>query len=282
MTIAQKFSETKKQLEIIYSQGEAEAMGYMLFEHFTNLNKTELKNSAEKNLETATQIKIDDAVLKLAAHKPIQYILKQAWFYNLKFLVSPAVLIPRPETEELVFEAIAFLKNNISKKVIDIGTGSGCIPITIKKNIPTTNVSAIDISIEALDIAKQNAYLNETEINFMALDFLEETNYTALEKYDLVISNPPYIPITEKLEKNVTDFEPHLALFVPENDPLIFYKKIERFAKNHLVKNGKIMLEVHENYAQQTAQIFVDKKYDVIIKKDMQRKERIIIISHYL
>jgi release factor glutamine methyltransferase len=257
-------------------------MSYMLFEHFNNLNKTQLKNSTETLLESTKQIEIDNALTQLLAHTPIQYVLGYAWFYNLKFIVSPAVLIPRPETEELVEEAISFLKNSASKKVIDIGTGSGCIPIAIKKNIPFATITALDVSDKALEIAKQNAITQQTEISFVAINFLDEEKYNQLEGFDLIISNPPYIPHTERLSKNVQDYEPHLALFVPENEALIFYKKILIFAKEHLLQNGKIMLEVHENLAQETAQLFIQNNYFVIIKKDMQEKERILIISHSL
>jgi release factor glutamine methyltransferase len=283
MTIKEKYKHYSALLKTIYNDGEAIAIANIIFEHFVKMNKSDLLLRGKETLSNEELSSLNIALAKLLTHEPVQYITNEAWFYNLKFYVTNDVLIPRPETEELVHEAIAFLKTKNGKSVLDIGTGSGCIPISIKKNIPNTDVMAIDVSEAALTVAKENALTNNVEINLKKINFLEENNYAAFESFDVIISNPPYIPEDEKniLDKNVTQYEPHIALFVPQNDALIFYKRIVSFAENHLKKDGRIFLETHENLAKETAAIFVEKKYFVEIKKDMQGKERMLIIYRY-
>ena len=280
MTFKQIQQQYVAALNEIYGDGEATVMTTMVFESIANLSRKDLVTKANLEIENTTLKKLLDALTRLKQHEPIQYIIGKAWFYNLSFTVNEAVLIPRPETEELVLEAINFLKKHNSKNVLDIGTGSGCIPISIKKNVLQANVTSLDVSNDALTLAKKNATDNGVEINFLNVDFLEEKNFDALPKFDVIISNPPYIPENEKntLAKNVTLYEPHIALFVPQHDPLLFYKKILLFAGEHLEQNGRIFLEVHEDFAIETANLFKEKYYEVIIKKDMQGKERILII----
>ena len=280
MTFKQIQQQYVAALNEIYGDGEATVMTKMVFESIANLSRKDLVTKANLEIENTTLKKLLDALTRLKQHEPIQYIIGKAWFYNLSFTVNEAVLIPRPETEELVLEAINFLKKHNSKNVLDIGTGSGCIPISIKKNVLQANVTSLDVSDVALTLAKKNAVDNGVEINFLNIDFLKEKNYDALPKFDVIISNPPYIPENEKntLAKNVTLYEPHIALFVPQHEPLLFYKKILLFAGEHLEQNGRIFLEVHEDFAIETANLFKEKYYEVIIKKDMQGKERILII----
>ena len=280
MTFKQIQQQYVAALNEIYGEGEATVMITMIFESVANLSRKDLVTKANLEIENTTLKKLLDALTRLKQHEPIQYIIGKAWFYNLSFTVNEAVLIPRPETEELVLEAINFLKKHNSKNVLDIGTGSGCIPISIKKNVLQANVTSLDVSDVALTLAKKNAVDNGVEINFLNIDFLKEKNYDALPKFDVIISNPPYIPENEKntLAKNVTLYEPHIALFVPQHDPLLFYKKILLFAGEHLEQNGRIFLEVHEDFAKETANLFKEKYYEVIIKKDMQGKERILVI----
>lgn len=267
----------------IYSEGEASKMTEMIFEYIAKINKQQIIINGNDIVDTDVENKLDSSLDKLLQHYPIQYLIGYTWFYNLKFMVNEQVLIPRSETEELVHEAIVFLKNSTGKKVIDIGTGSGCIPISIKKNITEATIISLDVSEEALAIATKNATENNVVIDFKLINFLEESSYGCFEKFDLIISNPPYIPeLEEKLmDKNVTMHEPHIALFVPQEEPQLFYKKIVHFAENHLNDNGKIMLEVHENLAKETALLFTSQNYLVEIKKDMQGKERMLIICHY-
>jgi release factor glutamine methyltransferase len=283
MTIKEIHSQYIATLKPIFGDGEAHAITNIAFEHFAKTSKQDLLLKPNELLSDEIVTSLNIALAKLLKHEPIQYITNEILFYNLPFYVNNNVLIPRPETEELVLEVINFLKQNSKKNILDIGTGSGCIPISIKKNIPNADVMAIDVSEAALSVAKKNAITNGVEIIFKEVDFLNENNYASFEKFDVIISNPPYIPIQEKniLDKNVTQYEPHIALFVPQKDPLIFFKKILSFAENHLKKNGRIFVETHENLAKETAAIFTEKKYFAEIKKDMQGKERMLIIYRF-
>jgi release factor glutamine methyltransferase len=269
-------------LQKIYSLSEATAITDWVFEKTASLKRTNILKSPEKIITPAADELIQKTLQELLQHKPVQYVLGEAWFYRMKFKVNAHVLIPRPETEELVEQLITDRKSKLTDPgILDIGTGSGCIPIAIKKNLPASKLIALDISEDALALATENAALHNAHINFMLLDFLDESTWSALELFDIIISNPPYIPIheKEKLAKNVTDFEPHLALFVPDKSPLIFYEKIAAFGRDHLLPNGKIYLETHEDYAQQTAALFRPYYQTVMIKKDMYGKERMIIIT---
>ena len=284
MTIKDLYNKYFIELKDLYQTGEATAITKIMFEHFAKISGSDMIINAKKELDNDIEHLLQNALLQLKDHVPVQHITGQAWFYNLNFEVNNAVLIPRSETEELVLEAINFLKGNEGKKVLDIGTGSGCIPISIKKNIANALITSVDVSRAAISVAEKNAAKNNVEINFVEMDFLDEGNYKGLAEFDLIISNPPYIPENEKniLDKNVVDFEPQLALFVPNNNPLIFYKKILIFAENHLAKNGKILLETHEDFAIITSEIFIAAKYEVEIKKDMQGKDRMLLIYRCL
>src|SRR5690606_12664891 len=206
------------------------------------------------------------------------------WFYKRKFYVNENVLIPRPETEELVEWVLKDVKNSRSTEkfeIIDIGTGSGCIPVSLKKELPFCEITTADISEDALKVAKKNADIHNSEIQLVKIDFLDGSNWNAMPSYDIIVSNPPYIPFSEKeiLDKNVTRFEPLIALFVEDNDPFIFYKKIASFALNHLKNNGSIYVEVHEQYAREVTSIFESSGLNAVIKKDIYDKERIIKAS---
>ena len=281
MTFREIFSNYTTALQTSYSKGEVSAITHIIFNHFAGLSKSQLAVSGDKIPDTATAAALQESLEKLLKHIPVQYITGEVWFYNLKFKVNDQVLIPRPETEELVEEAINFLKDTKGKTVLDIGTGSGCIPISIKRNIPDAEIISIDISLDALQTAAENAATNNVTIDFKEMDFLDEEMHHTLPVFDIIISNPPYIPENDKasLDKNVMLHEPHLALFVPQNDPLLFYRKIFLFAKEHLAKRGKIFMEVHEEYAKETSAIFNGDNYLTEIKKDMQGKERMVIVS---
>ena len=278
--IREKYSAT---LIDIYDRGEAAAITEMIFRHFLEMSGSEFSFKRNEKISTDKITLLETALEKLCCHVPPQYITGEAWFYGLPFMVNEQVLIPRPETEELVQEALGFLKNSSGKKVLDIGTGSGCIPVSIKKNIPAAEITSVDISENALTVAKENSQRNNAEINFRQMDFLAEKNWSSLPAFDVIISNPPYIPAEEKssLDKNVAMHEPHSALFVPQHDPLLFYKKIRLFADEHLTKEGKIFLEVHENFAKETAALFSGKNYIAEIKKDIHGKERIVIATRF-
>jgi len=270
------------QLQKIYSLDEATAITDWVFEKLASLNRRDILKDPEKNISPAANDLIQNSLKELLQHKPVQYVLKEAWFYQMKMKVSQDVLIPRPETEELVEQLIQDQKSKLAgTSILDIGTGSGCIPIAIKKNLPAAIVTAIDVSKNALALADENARLHNTHIQFSEIDFLNEATWPRLGVFDIIISNPPYIPVNEKekLAKNVANFEPHLALFTPESSPLIFYEKIATFGCTHLHPKGNIYLETHEDFAQETAALFRSNYQTVVIKKDIYGKERMIIVT---
>ncbi len=272
-----------QQLKGIYDAHEASNITSMIFESFAGISRSDIIKDAEIFISEDKIEKIKNSLADLIQHKPVQYVLGEAWFFNLKFLVNENVLIPRPETEELVQEVIYFCKSTNQKKIIDIGTGSGCIPVSIKVNIPEADITTIDIDSNALAVAIENAKRNQAEIFFLQTDFLNAEERNRLGKYDIIISNPPYIPESEKdtLGKNVTAFEPHLALFVPDSNPLLFYESIADFCKHHLDKNGKLFLEVHENLAKEVCALLEAHQLKAEIKKDIFEKERIVKATHY-
>lgn len=255
----------------------------MIFEHFAGIDRSSLIKDPGKVLAKEKITAIQESLSALKKNKPVQYIIGEAWFYKMKLKVSAAVLIPRPETEELVETVIRTVKNRPGITVIDIGTGSGCIAIAIKKNMAGSIVTAIDISRDALSVANENASRQDTLIKFLLSDFLSAENDGLLENYDVIVSNPPYIPINERaqMENNVVDYEPHTALFVENNRPLVFYERINAFAKDHLNKDGMIFLETHEDLAEDVCKLFEKNIYRTAIKHDMSGKQRIVIVTRY-
>jgi len=283
MNLSTFFRNFIQQLQQIYSAHESANITDMCFEKIAGITKSDVIKNPDFSLSTIHFKNLEAALAELLLHKPIQYVLGEAWFYKLKFKVDESVLIPRPETEELVNEVFDFIKYNSSKKIIDIGTGSGCIPITIKKEFPENIITAVDVDEKAIAIATQNATTHHTEINFVQMNFLDKNNWNVFEKFDIVISNPPYIPIAEKelMDKNVISYEPHLALFVPDEQPLVFYEAIALFSKMHLAENGKIFMEVHENLAREVSDFFSQHQFQTEIKKDIFEKERMVMATHY-
>lgn len=283
MTTNQAYIDFIKKLKIIYDEREAENIADWVFENITGLKKWERRENGTNELPVIHSNKIGKYLGELLQNKPVQYVLNECWFYKRKFYVNETVLIPRPETEELVewiIKDIREINARDSKptNIIDIGTGSGCIPISLKKELSKTNITAIDISEKALSVAKMNAKDLKAEIDFLQIDFLNKTEWNHLGEYEIIVSNPPYIPIKEKdsLKRNVTDFEPGIALFVENNDPYIFYKKMEKFAKTHLKENGKIYAEVHEEHANNVKAVFEKAGMNTLLKKDIYGKERMV------
>ncbi|MEO8720305.1 MAG: HemK/PrmC family methyltransferase, partial [Ginsengibacter sp.] len=224
MTTATAFHDFKNKLKTIYEDRESENITDWVFENVTGSKRWQRRESQDKELEITASEKIIRYLQELLKHKPVQYVLEEAWFYKLKFYVNEYVLIPRPETEELIEWIIEdYKREKYSKQtnIIDIGTGSGCIPVILKRELQNTNIAAIDVSEKALSVAKKNAESLEAQIDFFQIDFLNEHAWKTLGLYDTIVSNPPYIPINEKesLARNVTDFEPWEALFVAKNDP---------------------------------------------------------------
>lgn len=281
MTTKEVYRDFLLQVQTIYSASEASIITDIIFES-VNIHKTDvIKNPQQAISETANQL-INNRLQQLLQHKPIQYVLGEAWFYNMKFKVNEHVLIPRPETEELVEWVLSVCSRESGVgSILDIGTGSGCIATALKKNLTGSNVTAIDVSHDALKTAAENALHNHATIDFIQIDFLQSSEWNKLGMFDIIVSNPPYIPLNEKetMSRHVTQYEPSTALFVPDEDPLLFYEKIAAFGKDHLNYDGKIFVETHESLAQKTAAVFKTAKYTYIdVKKDLFGKERMIMI----
>lgn len=281
-TIKDVFSTFKQSLATLYDASEIEALTLMIISEIIGSSKTMIKAFPEQEITLSQSEKLNNILIRLQTGEPVQYILGYTEFYGLTFKVNPSVLIPRPETEELVEWVLnSKVKNQKSKvtTILDIGTGSGCIAISLKKNLPEAKVSAIDISINALQTAKQNAELNEVDINFIQVDILNINPEIEIPKSEIIISNPPYVTLHDKtqMHTNVTDFEPHTALFVPENDPLIFYKAIADFAMNNLAPNGLLFFEINENLGKETVEMLESKEFkDIELRKDMSGRDRMV------
>lgn len=276
-SIKKVISFIKTELKDFYPMNEIDSFVYLIFEHLLNYSRTKLMISQDVKVNEAFYKQILNIVDDLKLYKPIQYILKETSFYNLRFKVNSNVLIPRQETEELV-DWIIQENQNKSIKILDIGTGSGCIAISLAKNLPGSKVYAFDISKEALNQTLINSKLNNVDIDIKQIDILN-SNIQINEKFDIIVSNPPYITKKEKvlMHKNVLDYEPEQALFVPNEDPLIFYKAIIGFGLSHLNPQGGIYLEINESYGKETA-LLLKKKYfnNIILKKDINGKDRML------
>jgi len=265
-----------KELFVWYEQEEAKQLFYLAAEDVSGYNRTQLLMDAMTIPGTEQFLAYEYILLELKKGRPMQHILAEAWFYGLKFKVNESVLIPRPETEELIEWILDTVKAQPVSSILDIGTGSGCIAITLKKNLEQVEVSALDVSADALTVAKENAAANNTAINFIHSDII---TYSSPVKYDLIVSNPPYITQTEKEEMhhNVLAYEPHLALFVSNENPLLFYKSIADFALLNLKPGGMLFFEINEYLGKETVDMLLDKGLsNIILKTDMQGKDRMI------
>lgn len=283
MTTEQFYNHFLKELTCIYEEREAANIADWVFENVTHLKKWERRGSSNKlNKEQLSKLK--QYLNELLAYKPVQYVLNEAWFYRMKFFVNEAVLIPRPETEELVSWIVSDVRSTKHDlqceelRILDVGTGSGSIAISLNTELQICNVTALDVSEKALFVAKKNAKELDAKIEFVKNNFLDESTWHQFGEYDVIVSNPPYIPQKEKetLSKNVTEFEPDVALFVPNDDPFIFYTSIAKFALSHLKPSGNIYVEIHENYASEVYKIFTAYDFKAEIKKDIYGKDRII------
>ena len=278
MTLREIHQHYLNSLLKIYNKGESVKITEMVLESIGGISKKDLIINGSQKAETHILSELETALHRLMLHEPVQYITGEAWFSGQSFAVNPFVLIPRPETEELLLLAKNICIAHDYKNILDIGTGSGCIAISLKNQLPSISMEAIDISEDALKTAKFNALNLRADICFHELNFLESFAWCALKKYDLIISNPPYIPQSEKAEmdKNVTAHEPHLALFVTDSEPLIFYETIVNFADEHLNTNGTMLMEIHELLGQEVIDLFARKGYETKLIKDMMGKDRIV------
>ena len=267
-----------EQLCSIYDKDEANAMILILLEHYFNIDRIKMALEPDLRISESEMLTFHFAVKDLLKNKPIQYIIGETEFCDLKFKVNENVLIPRPETSEMIYKIVERQKTKDKRQlsILDIGTGSGCIAISIAKQIPTSKVYALDISEKALEVAKENASNNNVDVTFIHDDILSLKNKIET-KFDIIVSNPPYVRELEKAEmrNNVLDWEPHNALFVSNDDPLIFYRNILEFAKTNLNQEGEIWLEINEYLGKEMTDLCKEYGFsDVEIFKDFRGKER--------
>lgn len=281
-----------KELNEIYGKDEVASLFYLCLEHFLDMPRIQLNLNPELSISKPEYDSFFSTLSDLKHHKPIQYIFGETEFYGLKFKVNQNVLIPRQETEELVSLIIkdSKLKTQRPMTILDIGTGSGCIAISLARHLPNAQVYALDVSKDVLEVAKANAKLNDVDIHFINDNILDvvNKNFLVLNKanpqidttfFDIIVSNPPYVRQKEKAEMNpnVLDNEPHLALFVDDNNPLVFYKAITNFAVNNLKVNGKLYFEINQYLGEDTKQLLVDVGFsDIELKKDLNNNDRIL------
>ena len=276
MQVAKKL--ITQSLSTLYSKEEIESITKLIFEKVLGLTRLQVYLNQHETISATNLAQIKEIVSRLTHFEPIQYILGETEFYGLKFIVNRSVLIPRPETEELV-EWIVLDYQNLSPKILDIGTGSGCIPISLLKTLPDSSAEGWDISNEALEVAKKNATLNQVDIDFFYADVLNSVFPDHQKQYDIIVSNPPYVTQSEQSQmfKNVTDYEPGLALFVPDSDPLIFYRKIADIAISLLKSDGKLYFEINEMFGNKVVELLESKGFiNIVLKKDINGKDRMV------
>ncbi|MBS1742501.1 MAG: peptide chain release factor N(5)-glutamine methyltransferase [Bacteroidetes bacterium] len=278
MTVKELYRFFLHELSNTSFREDATAISSIIFEEVAGIDKKHLIQNPGAILPEDVVERIQHCLSELKNNKPVQYITGYCWFYNMKLRVNPNVLIPRPETEELAKAVIEYASKKQRSAILDIGTGSGCIAIAIKKNVPGATVTAIDISKEALETAAANALAENASIQLLQTDILSPISRQQLDVYDVIVSNPPYIPLQESatMDKNVTAYEPHLALFVDNNKPLVFYEAICAFAEEHLKNDGVVFLETHEQLAGSVAKLF-SHHYESHVIKDMFGKERMVM-----
>jgi len=275
--IKSKFNDD---LHGLYPGLEIDSFFKLLSEAYLNLSPVETVLQADMEIEPAIHEKFAEAVDRLKVYEPIQYITGETEFFGLPLKVTPETLIPRPETEELVkltLQEVAKAETTEKLRILDIGTGAGCIAIALAKNLPDAEISAMDVSEEALKVAEENAALNNVDVNFFQGDIL--TMESLPEKYHFIVSNPPYVRLSEKrmMDANVVDYEPELAIFVTDEDPLLFYRKIAQLAKLQLTENGKLFFEINEYLGEDLLAVIIPEDFDNInLIKDIYGKNRML------
>jgi release factor glutamine methyltransferase len=286
MTLQEAQHQLSSLLTTLYDKREAGNIADWVMEKITGLQKIDRVLRKHEPIGAASQEILEKYTAGLLTHRPVQYVLEEGWFCGMKFFVDEQVLIPRPETEELVQwileDTMAATNKAVSPlSILDIGTGSGCIPVVLKKRLPQCLVSACDISAGALAVAKRNAAQHGTDIDFLQLDFLDSRQRALLPAAQVIVSNPPYIPVKDKdsMAANVVTFEPHLALFVDGTDALLFYRAFAVFVKEKAAQapDGSLYVEVHEEMAGAVAALLHEEGLPgITLRKDMQGKERMI------
>lgn len=270
------FRDLRKRITLALDASETESILYRVLEEVSGITRSDIISQKAVSL-TAREISALDSIIdRINTSEPVQYILGKADFFGREFLVNTSVLIPRPETELLVEEVLTHASNT-SGKILDIGTGSGCIAVTLSRELPKADVYAFDISEEALQTARSNAARLNANVTFQQVDILKDE--IMLRDLDCIVSNPPYVAVSERdsMHDNVLNYEPHLALFVPDNDPLIFYKIIATKGKEALKSGGRLVVEINERFGKEVCAVFAGAGLsDVRIIKDLQNKDRIV------
>lgn len=281
MTIQDAHQYLTEKLQTIYDVSEAGNIAIWVLESLTGYNRLAQKVNSGQRLTDLQLHKLEGYVKELLEHRPVQYVLGECYFMDMKLFVDESVLLPRPETEELVDWVIKYCQSQGIRKpaILDIGTGSGCIALGLKKHIPDSKVTAVDISQDALLIAKKNEKDLKLEIDWQQLNILKEEDWHKLSGFDIIVSNPPYITLPEKetMLQNVLSYEPHQALFVTNHDPQQFYKAIEVFATEKLNKNGVVFMELHRDFAKETQFYYETKNWQTTLRKDMQGNDRMLM-----
>lgn len=275
MTLGELKNKFTNELEY-YPSSERQVFFQRVCEAYLQLQPHQIVLNYEKEISEVEYKRFNEAMNRLKNHEPIQYVLECSYFFGLEFLVTPAVLIPRPETEELVAWILEHFSKIDAPKILDLGTGSGCISIALAKNLPSAQVFALDISTEALEIARFNAKKNNVEINFISSNMLE---WKSIQQFDIIVSNPPYVLEKEQkqMKDNVLKHEPHLALFVDNASPLVFYKALRKIAQKNLSQNGLCFAELNEAFGVETKALFDEVSFqNVILKKDTFGKIRML------
>jgi release factor glutamine methyltransferase len=272
-------------LDGLYENREAATIAGMVMEFVTGKSKMDRWLQKNELLPIEDLKRLEKYSNELLTGKPVQYVLGQAWFAELCLTVNEHTLIPRPETEELVNLCASWAATNKIQdaplQILEVGTGSGCIAIALQQKMPAAIITAIDISAEAIEVATINAAKYNAPIQFKTFDFLDEANWPELGSFDIIISNPPYIADIEKesMAKHVLDFEPHTALFVTNNNPLIFYSALANFGNKYLQNNGALFVEINQALGIQTKDVFEQKNYTTLLKKDLFENDRMIVAT---
>ncbi len=280
--MTETLSFIRQSLSAWYPTEELTSLSRMVLSHVTGLFSYQLLSDKDKELSLTEKARLAEILERLKNYEPVQYILGSCEFYGLPFRVTPATLIPRPETEELV-EWILQEQAEDSPRILDIGTGSGCIAVALASQLKTAAVYALDISEEALQVAMENATVNGVEILFLQGSILDGEECKCLPgRYDIIVSNPPYVTEQEKgeMEANVLRYEPHTALFVKDEDPLLFYRAIARVGRTRLVPGGRLYLEINRRFGQEVTEMLREEGYkEVVVKKDLFGNDRMVKAS---
>ena len=275
MNLEEFYKLIQVKLDRKFDKNEVEEFFFRLIDHYCQVDRLKYILNSKLELNKIEEVNLVRSIKFLEKESPIQYITGQTQFMGMNFIVNKNVLIPRPETEELVRWIVQDLHSN--KRVLDIGTGSGCIATSLSKLMDNCIVFGWDISSDALDIASKNSKNNSVNVKYDLVDITNEKQCS--EKFDIIVSNPPYVTQDDKLlmSKNVISYEPHIALFVKENDPLFFYKKILNFSKKNLISNGTIYFEINENFSKQVNKLLKKEGFhDIIVRKDFRGKYRMV------